>query len=234
MNQNQKKKVVQNLSEVQKRVQNLSVNKTMQPRLLIVSKKQCVTVMRLIYNCGMRHFAENRVQELIEKIPKLPQDICWHYIGKLQSNKLRKIAQHSNWLHTLSSIKYASQLQKYCLEYDKKMQICIQINVDLEKQKSGILITQPDEINILINHIVKNCPNLVLRGLMCMLKASDDYQIQLKSFTQLVTLKTIINQEFNLNMDQISMGMSGDMQAAITAGSTMLRVGTAIFGMHQT
>ncbi|WP_440615418.1 YggS family pyridoxal phosphate-dependent enzyme [Cysteiniphilum sp. 6C5] len=230
MNYDQEAQLRQNLSKLQQRIESLVVQRTTKPKLLAVSKKQSIEAMRVIYDAGMRTFAESFVQEAIDKISGLPEDITWHYIGRLQSNKLKKIAQHFDWLHTLSSIEYAQKLQRHCAEIDKTIQVLIQVNVDLEPQKSGIMLNDCDAIEGLVDYIVKYCPNLKLRGLMCMLEYTGEYDKELASFYKLVECKDKINQKFKLNLQELSMGMSGDMPAAIAAGSTMLRIGSTIFG----
>ncbi|MDA0911271.1 MAG: YggS family pyridoxal phosphate-dependent enzyme [Proteobacteria bacterium] len=230
MNHDQEVRLRQNLSELQQRIELLATKNSTKPKLLAVSKKQSIEAMRVVYDAGVRVFAESFVQEAIDKIPVLPEDITWHYIGRLQSNKLRKIAQYFHWVHTLSSTSHAQKSQRYCAEFDKKMQVLIQINVDLEPQKSGIMLSDSDAIEHLVDYIVKYCPNLKLQGFMCMLEDTGEYDKQLASFDKLAQCKDSINQKFKLNLQELSMGMSGDMPAAIAAGSTMLRIGSTIFG----
>lgn len=230
MNHDQEVRLRQNLSKLQQRIELLTIDRMIKPKLLAVSKKQSIEAMRVIYDAGMRTFAESFVQEAIDKIPVLPKDITWHYIGRLQSNKLKKISQYFDWLHTLSSIEHAQKLQRHCAELGKTMQVLIQINVDLEPQKSGIMLNDSDTIEHLVDYIVKYCPNLKLCGLMCMLEDTGEYDKELVSFDKLIQCKDNINQKFKLNLQELSMGMSGDMPAAIAAGSTMLRIGSTIFG----
>ncbi|WP_119328631.1 YggS family pyridoxal phosphate-dependent enzyme [Cysteiniphilum halobium] len=230
MNHDQEVQLLQNLSDVQQRIESLSAKSMTKPKLLAVSKKQSIDTMRVIYAAGMRVFAESFVQEAIDKIPALPEDITWHYIGRLQSNKLKKIAQYFHWLHTLTSIQYAEKLQSYCAKFNKTIQVLIQINVDMEVQKSGIMLNDREAIEHLVCYIVQHCPNLKLHGLMCMLKDTGEYDKELASFHKLAQCKDNINQKFKLNLQELSMGMSGDMPAAIAAGSTMLRIGSTIFG----
>lgn len=230
MNHDQEVRLQQNLSKLRQRIELLTIDRMIKPKLLAVSKKQSIEAMRVIYDAGMRVFAESFVQEAIDKIPALPEDITWHYIGRLQSNKLKKIAQYFDWLHTLSSASHAQKLQRHCAELDKTMQVLIQINVDLEPQKSGIMLNDCDAIEGLVDYIVKHCPNLKLQGFMCMLEDTREYDKELASFDRLAQCKDNINQKFTLNLQELSMGMSSDMPAAITAGSTMLRIGSTIFG----
>lgn len=230
MNHDQEVQLRQNLSELQQQIESLTPKSITKPKLLAVSKKQSIEAMRVIYDAGMRVFAESFVQEATDKIAVLPKDVAWHYIGRLQSNKLKKIAQYFDWLHTLSSIEYAQKLQRHCAEIDKTMQVLIQINIDLEPQKSGIMLNDSDAIEHLVDYIVRCCPNLKLQGFMCMLEDTGEYDKELASFYKLVECKDKINQKFKLNLQELSMGMSGDMPAAIAAGSTMLRIGSTIFG----
>ena len=230
MNNGQEEQLLQNLSKVQNLIESLSLSNKIKPKLLVVSKKQSVAAMRMIYNAGMNEFAESFMQEATKKIPQLPTDISWHYIGRLQSNKIKKIAQYFHWVHTLSSIYYAEKLQVNCAEFNKNIQVLIQVNVDLEVQKVGIMLTDRNKIELLVSYIIKHCPNLQLKGLMCILKVTGKYDKELASFQKLAECKDKINQQFMLNLQQLSMGMSNDMPSAINAGSTMLRVGTTIFG----
>ena len=233
MNHDQEVRLLQNLFEVQKGIEALSINRVIKPKLLAVSKKQTLEAMHVIYKGGIREFAESFVQEAIEKIPQLADDITWHYIGRLQSNKLKKIAQYFHWVHTLSNIQHAQKLQRHCVELDKTMQVLMQINVDLELQKSGIMLNDSDAIEGLVDYIVKSCPNLKLQGFMCMLEDTGEYDKELTSFHKLAQCKDNISVKFKLTMQELSMGMSSDMPAAIAAGSTILRVGSAIFGARQ-
>ncbi|WP_151192826.1 YggS family pyridoxal phosphate-dependent enzyme [Cysteiniphilum sp. JM-1] len=230
MNHDQEVRLQQNLSKLRQQIELLATKNSTKPQLLAVSKKQSIESMRVIYDAGICVFAESFVQEAIDKIPALPEDITWHYIGRLQSNKLKKIAQYFDWVHTLSSIEHAQKLQRHCAELDKTMQVLIQINVDLEPQKSGIMLDDCDAIEHLVDYIVKYCPNLKLCGFMCMLEDTGEYDKELVSFGKLAQCKDNINQKFKLNLQELSMGMSGDMPAAIAAGSTMLRIGSTIFG----
>ncbi|WP_116962984.1 YggS family pyridoxal phosphate-dependent enzyme [Fastidiosibacter lacustris] len=226
----QAQKLHQNLQQLQKKIWQLTIGKTSKPLLVSVSKKQTIEAIEEIFSQGIRNFGESFIQEAEIKIPKLSDHICWHYIGAVQSNKLKKIAQYFSWLHTLADIKHAKKLELHCREFNKKIQVCIQINVDLEPQKAGILITDEDKIYALVKVINDACPHLILRGLMCILQESGDYNKQLVSFKKLATLKDNINACLGLKLDQLSMGMSEDMAAAIEVGSTIVRVGSAIFG----
>ncbi|WP_119343999.1 YggS family pyridoxal phosphate-dependent enzyme [Facilibium subflavum] len=231
MSQEKRSQIAQNLLSIHQEIKSLSRQyEVSEPVLLPVSKKQSVTKILDAYKCGERQFAESYFQEAVEKIKALPEDIIWHYIGHIQSNKLKVIAEHFDWIHTLASRSHAKKLNRYCQQCEKVMNVCIQINVDQEPQKSGIDIIQSEEINVMVNEIIDNCPSLQLKGLMCILAHTDNYDKQLASFLQLRTLQDELKARYGLSLDTLSMGMSADISAAIAAGSTILRVGQAVFG----
>ncbi|MFZ9034889.1 MAG: YggS family pyridoxal phosphate-dependent enzyme [Francisellaceae bacterium] len=198
--------------------------------LIAVSKFHDVEKIAEAYEAGVRDFAENYVQEAVAKIKKLPEDSVWHFIGHIQSNKTRLIAEYFHWVHTVSSIKVARLLNRHAEVLNKTLFICLEINVDEEPQKSGISLPQSQEIHDLVSFILDQCPNLKLRGLMCILADSKDEERQLESFKKLARLKSRLEIDFSIELDMLSMGMSGDFKPAVKAGSTMVRIGTAIFG----
>lgn len=199
-------------------------------QLLAVSKTKPVSDLVLAYQAGQRHFGENYVQEGVEKTQALEHlsDIVWHFIGPLQSNKSKFIAEHFTWCHSIDRLKIAQRLNNQRLASQLPLQICIQINIDHEDSKAGIML----EELLPIAEAISKMEHLTLRGIMAIPKASNDYATQLSSFTRLAALyeqlKTLYPQ-----VDTLSMGMSGDLNAAIAAGSTMVRVGTGIFGKRQ-
>lgn len=195
--------------------------------LLAVSKKQSPEAILNAYHAGITHFGENYLQEAIPKIIELKDSpFTWHFIGRIQSNKCKKIAELFNWVHTIDRLETAKKLNQANAALEKTQNICIQVNLFHEAQKSGI---NPDDIIPLIQEI-KKLPQLKLRGLMTILPDSFTKEEQLKAYQQLHDLKNKLNQNLQLSMDTLSMGMSNDYVEAIAAGSTIIRLGQAIFG----
>lgn len=195
-------------------------------KLLAVSKNFAVDALRDAYQAGQRSFAENYVQEALDKMKAL-QDwaIEWHFIGPIQSNKTRAIAENFAWVHSVDRLKIAGRLSEQRPEHLPPLQICLQVNISNEASKSGVA---PNEVSALAQAMTK-LPNLKLRGLMAIPAPSDDVVIQRNGFAQLRQLRDQLNQQ-GLQLDTLSMGMSHDFAAAIAEGATMVRIGTAIFG----
>ncbi len=201
-------------------------------QLLAVSKTKPVEAILEAAQAGQVSFGENYVQEGADKVAYFtehhPQlELEWHFIGPIQSNKSRHVAESFAWVHTVDRAKIAKRLNEQRPDGMAPIQVLIQVNTSGESSKSGISDDQIFELAELISHL----PNLTLRGLMSIPANVPDYASQLDAFTQLAQLKDKLAQRFpEQNIDTLSMGMSGDMQAAIEAGSTMVRIGTAIFG----
>ena len=194
--------------------------------LLAVSKKQPLTAIKEAYNLGQLDFGENFVQEGVEKIKELNnKNINWHFIGHIQSNKTRLISENFDWVHTVDRIKIAERLSKQRPEHANNLNICIQINVDDEKTKSGIDIKNVFDLCYVIDEL----PNLNLRGLMCLPMTRSDHEQQRQPFKVLKKLYEHLNKE-RFHLDTLSMGMTNDFSAAIQEGSTIIRIGTALFG----
>ncbi|MGD8119174.1 YggS family pyridoxal phosphate-dependent enzyme [Vibrio sp. TRT 29B02] len=201
-------------------------------QLLAVSKTKPVEAILEAAQAGQVAFGENYVQEGANKVahfthhhPEL--NLEWHFIGPIQSNKSRHVAESFDWVHTVDRTKIAQRLNDQRPEGLEPIQVLIQVNTSGEASKSGI---DDDEIFALAE-LISQLPNLTLRGLMSIPANVSDYESQLAAFTQLATLKEKLAHHFpDQNIDTLSMGMSGDMEAAIEAGSTMVRIGTAIFG----
>ena len=196
-------------------------------KLLAVSKKQSIDKMKEAISVGQREFGESYVQEALPKIAALSNvpDIVWHYIGPIQSNKTKEIAKHFSWVQSVSREKIAVLLNQYRPKNLPPLNICIEINISGEQSKSGVSET---ELLPLITKI-KNLPNLRLRGIMAIPAPSNDYHEQVKSFESAVKIFSDLNKT-GLNLDTLSLGMSNDLEAAIAVGSTLVRVGTSIFG----
>ncbi len=202
-------------------------------QLIAVSKTKPVEQITEAINAGQLAFGENYVQEGIEKIQyfekNMPNnDLIWHFIGPLQSNKSKLVAEHFDWMHTIDRLKIAQRLSDQRPNHMAKLNVLIQVNISQEASKSGV---KPEEVTDLVKQIVA-LPNLNLRGLMAIPEIENDYDKQLKVFTKMQQLLHSLQKNYPF-MDTLSMGMSGDMPAAINAGSTMVRIGTAIFGARQ-
>jgi len=201
-----------------------------QLRLLAVSKTFPADAVIEAAEAGQHCFGENYLQEALEKMQevqaKKPQlQLEWHFIGPIQSNKTRPIAEHFAWVHSVDREKVAQRLSEQRPAEMPALNICLQVNISGEASKSGVL---PEEALVLAKKIAV-LPGLQLRGLMAVPEASHDEQVQRKAFRQLKQLSDAI-QAAGITLDTLSMGMSADMHAAIAEGSTMLRIGTAIFG----
>jgi pyridoxal phosphate enzyme (YggS family) len=194
--------------------------------LLAVSKQHSADAIRSLSAAGQRDFGESYAQEALAKMDDL-QDLtlCWHYIGQLQSNKTRLIARHFDWVHTVDRDRIATRLNDQRSDSAAPLQVCIQVKLAEETGKGGVW---PEQTLVLAQHI-QHLPHLKLRGLMCIPPPSDDHATQLHQFRRLSDLQQQLNAS-GLNLDTLSMGMSDDYAAAIAAGSTLVRIGTAIFG----
>lgn len=196
------------------------------PMLMAVSKKQPIQSIIIAYESGIHHFGENYLQEALLKIEALKHlPITWHYIGHIQQNKCDKIAQHFDWVQTVDRLIIAEKLNTMAIKYNKKINVCIQINIDNAPTKAGI---PPDALLSFI-HSVQPYSHLNLRGLMCMPNQYDKETTR-SYFNQLNTLLNATNQQANIHMDTLSMGISNDYIEAIKAHSTLIRIGEGIFG----
>jgi pyridoxal phosphate enzyme (YggS family) len=195
-------------------------------QLLAVSKTFGPDVVLQAFDAGQRAFGENYIQEAVEKIVALAElPIEWHCIGPIQSNKTRLVAAHFQWAHTVDRLKIAQRLSEQRPVHLPPLQVCIQVNVDGGPTKSGVL---PEEA-LALAQAVAALPRLQLRGLMCIPEPAPDFVAACAVFTRARGLFDALNAQ-GLALDTLSMGMSGDLEAAIGAGSTLVRVGTAIFG----
>lgn len=199
-------------------------------KLLAVSKTKPISAILSAYQAGQTAFGENYVQEGVEKIQYFESqgiNLEWHFIGPLQSNKTRLVAEHFDWMQTLDRAKIADRLNEQRPTHKAPLNVLIQINISDEESKSGI---QPEEILTLAKHI-KNLPHLCLRGLMAIPAPTDKISEQENAFRKMLALFEQLKQALpNQQIDTLSMGMTDDMPSAIKCGSTMVRIGTAIFG----
>ena len=195
--------------------------------LLGVSKGHTADEISEAYFAGITNFGENYLQEALPKQQALNALlITWHFIGPIQSNKTKHIAHHFSWVHSVCRDKIAHQLNDARPTTLAPLNICLQVNLDEEKSKAGVT----KKALLALATTILQLPQLRLRGLMLIPKQTLDESIQIESFLRLTRLLHQLNQDLNLHMDTLSMGMSHDFQAAIRAGSTILRLGTSIFG----
>ena len=195
-------------------------------QLLAVSKTWPLACVLEAAALGQRLFGENYVQEGVDKVAAtLDQKLAWHFIGPLQSNKTRPVAEHFDWVHSLERLKIAQRLSEQRPAHLPPLQVCIQVNVSGEASKSGC---QPEQALALAQAIAL-LPGLNLRGLMAIPEPSDDPVAQRAPFRQLRQIYEYI-QAAGLPLDTLSMGMSHDLEAAVAEGATIVRIGTAIFG----
>ena len=199
-------------------------------QLLAVSKTWPAAKLRELAQAGQQHFGENYLQEALAKIEALADlPLIWHFIGPIQSNKTRDIAAHFDWVHSVDRLKIAKRLSEQRPADLPPLNICLQVNIDDEDSKSG---ASPEELMQLADD-VKQLPNLNLRGLMVIPKATDDTDAQHDAFQRSFALYQSLQQQLP-DIDTLSMGMSGDLTAAIANGSTMVRIGSALFGRRHT
>lgn len=191
--------------------------------LLAVSKTKPAEAIREAHAAGLRDFGENYLQEALEKQTQLADlPLIWHFIGPIQSNKTRPIAEHFDWVHSVDRLKIAQRLSEQRPAHLPALNICLQVNISGEDSKSGC---SPEELTALARAVVA-LPNLGLRGLMAIPEPTDDVAAQHAAFARLRQLRD----ELALNLDTLSMGMSHDLEAAIAEGATWVRIGTALFG----
>ncbi len=200
-------------------------------KLLAVSKTKPVSLIKQAFAQGLSHFGENYVQESIEKIQQIKQDsefdrpIFWYFIGPLQSNKTRPVAENFDWVQSVDRLKIAERLNQQRPAEMPRLNICLQVNISGEESKSGTTLSQVIELA----EQVQSLSSLKLRGIMAIPQNSDDPKIIEQQFTALHDIYQTLQQQYP-DIDTLSMGMSGDLESAIACGSTMVRIGTDIFG----
>ena len=195
-------------------------------RLLAVSKKQSLEKIREACAAGQRDFGENFVQEGVEKIAAMSgNDLTWHFIGHLQSNKTRVVAENFDWVHTIDKLKTARRLSEQRPDDLAPLNVCLQVNVDDEESKSGVTPEALPELAAACAEL----PNIRLRGLMCLPAMRQDLDEQRVPFAALRELVEKLRTG-GIDADTLSMGMTADYRAAILEGATIVRIGTALFG----
>ncbi|ORX45456.1 hypothetical protein DM01DRAFT_1339964 [Hesseltinella vesiculosa] len=230
MAEERQQEIVQNIQDVRAAI--ATVPHKENARLVAVSKLKPVEDLQYAYDAGQRHFGENYVQELVEKSAKMPQDIAWHFIGHLQSNKCKLVAAIPNLfvVETIDSIKKADAMNKACVscERAKPLRVFVQVNTSREEAKGGVA---PEQCSDVCKHIVQHCPQLELGGLMTIGMFGRDPSIDNPDFLCLADCKKTADEVLGKGSDlELSMGMSADYLQALQAGATNVRVGTTIFG----
>jgi len=194
--------------------------------LLAVSKTRSADEVKELALLGQKAFGENYLQEALEKIETLkPLHLEWHFIGPIQSNKTRPIAEHFSWVHSVDRLKIAQRLSDQRPKDAEPLNLCLQVNISREESKAGCLPEEAVSLALAISEL----PNIRLRGLMAIPEATDDPTLQRQRFSEVQALQNTINAQGG-TLDTLSMGMSGDIDAAIAKGATIIRVGTALFG----
>ena len=225
-------KIKKNILEIKKNISKISLdlNRTIDSvTLMAVSKKQTSENIREAYQAGQKDFGENYLQESISKIHELHDlEIIWHYIGSIQSNKSKLIAENYDWVHSVDKISTIKKINNYRDSSKEKINICIQVNIDAEDTKSGIHINEVEDF-------IKECSSMSqinIRGLMAIPKFQKDNDLKNEAFRKIKHLfDDLVKKEHKL--DTLSIGMSADYEEAIGSGSTIVRIGTAIFGERE-
>lgn len=225
--------IASRLLAIKEKIASLSCQAGREPddvQLLAVSKTKPIETIYAAYQAGQRQFGESYVQEAVPKIQLLQinsdyADIEWHFIGPLQSNKTKPVAEHFDWVHSIDREKIAQRLNDQRPTTRLPLNVCIQVNISGEQTKSGITA---DEVFGLAG-IINDLPQLKLRGLMTIAENSDDMNVVRDNFLHMQQLFNQLKSQYP-TVDTLSMGMTEDMPLAISCGSTMVRIGTAIFG----
>ncbi|WP_038911863.1 YggS family pyridoxal phosphate-dependent enzyme [Dickeya dadantii] len=227
--------VQQNLQDVRQRISAAAERCGRAPEeitLLAVSKTKPVSAIEEAIAAGQRAFGENYVQEGVDKVRHFQAaqpdtQLEWHFIGPLQSNKSRLVAEHFDWCHTIDRLRIAQRLSEQRPAHLPPLNVLLQVNISQEQSKSGILARDLSGLAASVAHL----PNLRLRGLMAIPAPETDLARQLAVFRQMTELFLQLKADYG-TLDTLSMGMTDDMAAAIEAGSTLVRIGTAIFGVR--
>ena len=195
-------------------------------KIIAVSKLQSTDIIKEAYDNGVRDFGENYAQELAEKSLSCTNDIVWHFIGPIQSNKVSLIAKHADWVHSIDREKIAKKLNGALEAEGKKIHALVQVNIDREESKSGI---HPEDVISFANNLITHYPNLMLEGLMFMPKINTSKKAKMDTMNKIINLqKSLISQ--HPGCKNLSLGTSGDFEESIIAGSTIIRIGEGLLG----
>lgn len=196
--------------------------------LVAISKGQPASAIRELAQLGQRDFGENYLQEAQAKLAAVQDlSLTWHFTGQVQANKTRVIAEHFHWVHSVDRERIAIRLNEQRPHYAPPLDLCIQVRLGEESGKGGIAPEQAGELA----EAISRCARLRLRGLMCIPPPCERFEDQVHWFARLAECRENLNRR-GFTLDTLSMGMSADLEAAITAGATMVRVGTALFGQR--
>ena len=226
--------LAENLQEVERNIQE-ACKKANRSRdevtLIAVSKTKPISMLKEIYDLGVRNFGENKVQELCEKHPQMPEDLNWHLIGHLQRNKVKNIIDKATLIHSVDSIRLAETIEKEAAKKDLIVDILMEVNVAEEESKFGLKV---EEVIPAVETIA-TFPHIRIRGLMTIAPFVENPEENRSIFARLQKLSVDIRSKNidNVNVDILSMGMTNDYQVAIEEGATMVRVGTGIFGARE-
>jgi pyridoxal phosphate enzyme (YggS family) len=219
----------ENIRRVQERIERAaaeSARSVDSVTLLAVTKSQPAEIVRSAAQAGLSEFGESYVQEALGKIDSLADlALVWHFVGRIQTNKTRDIAENFSWVHGIERLRIAERLSAQRPFHAPPLNVCLQVNLAAEASKGGLA---PSEVPALAEEVAA-LPRLTLRGLMCIPPADPDMDAQRRRFTELAELLASLNAD-GAHLDTLSMGMSADLEAAILAGATIVRVGTALFG----
>lgn len=226
--------IAENLENVKNEIKNACIRSGRKPEdvtLIAVSKTKPVEMLKEAYDRGCRHFGENKVQELLDKYDFMPGDTKWHMIGHLQRNKVKYIVDKVYMIHSVDSLRLAEEISREALKKDVTVSILIEVNVSGEDTKFGL---SPSETEELVRKIAV-LPGIAIQGLMTIAPYVDDPEDNRRYFEALKQLSVDIREKNidNVNMNVLSMGMTGDYAVAIEEGAVFVRVGTGIFGERQ-
>lgn len=224
--------IKKNIESIQKRILDACLRAGRDPktvRLIAVSKTIPIDLIKISYECGIRDFGENYVQEMLKKVPELPEDIRWHFIGHLQSNKIKYLVNTAYMIHTVYKAEHLFEIEKRGEKAGKIVDVLIEINIGEEQTKSG---TSVDKVEEIVRQSLE-FKWLKVKGLMCIPPPLEAQETR-KFFKNLRFIKDCINNNIGREvLTELSMGMSSDFEIAIEEGATMIRIGTAIFGERQ-
>ena len=219
--------IIRNYQSIAESVKELSNGKTF---LLAVSKTFPASDIKVLYDYGIRDFAESRLQELEPKAKELPSDIKWHFIGHLQSNKVRKVVPLVSVIHSVDSVSLLDKIDRAAADFEHKLDCFLEFNPAGEESKTGADMNFADEIFERAEKCTQFCNVCGIMGMAPLGGTEDENRA---AFRKLAELRNYAQQKFNLSLPPLSMGMSGDYETAVEEGSTIVRIGTAIFGRRE-
>lgn len=228
-----KEMISENLKQVHQNIQSACLRGGRSPAditLIAVSKTKPLEELFEAYGCGERNFGENKVQEILQKAPQMPEDTCFHMIGHLQRNKVRQVLPHVKMIHSVDSVRLAREIEQEAERLGKTVDILLEVNVAGEESKFGFSLEDTMDGVLQISRF----PHIRISGLMTIAPFVENPELNRPVFQKLFQLYVDIKHKNidNVNMSVLSMGMTGDYQVAVEEGATMIRVGTGIFGVR--